>query len=83
MLNGPGLELGTTLETITMLNSIDGSSESDVYACELIGQLYHFDGRGWTTIGLNIDENLNCVRCVSPGEVWVCGGNGALLVGKP
>lgn len=82
LLNGPGLELGTTLEDVTLLNSIDGTSESDVYTCGLNGQLYHFSGRKWTKVALPTDENLNCVRCVSTEEVWVCGKNGALLVGN-
>lgn len=82
LLNGPGLELRTTLEDVTLLNSIDGTSESDIYTCGLNGQLYHFDGRKWIQVTLPTDENLNCVRCVSTDEVWVCGKNGALLVGN-
>lgn len=82
LLNGSGLELRTQLEDITMLNSIDGTSESDIYTCGLQGQLYHFDGRKWTRLVLRTDENLNCVRCVSTKEVWVCGKNGTLLVGN-
>lgn len=82
LLNSPGLELRTRLEDITMLNSIDGTSESDVYTCGLRGQLYHLDDGGWSKLEVGIDENFNCVRCVSKKEVWVCGTNGALLVGN-
>jgi len=67
---------------LSMLNSIDGTSESDVYTCGLKGRLYHYDGARWSQIQLHTDEHLNCVRCVSADEAWVCGDNGTLLVGN-
>lgn len=66
----------------SLLNSIDGSSEQDVYTCGMNGRMYHFDGMQWSQIALPTDEHLNCVRSVSVDEVWVCGANGTLLVGN-
>lgn len=66
----------------SMLNSIDGSSEQDVYTCGMNGRLYHFDGAKWSQVSLPTDEHLHCVRCISPEEVWICGNNGTLLVGN-
>lgn len=68
--------------SISMLNSIDGTSETDVYTCGLSGKLCHYNGSTWTRIALSTDEHLNCVRCISPEEVWVCGDNGTVLVGN-
>jgi hypothetical protein len=66
----------------SMLESIDGSSEQDVYTCGMNGRLYHFDGLQWHQISLPTDEHLQCVRCISEEEVWICGKNGTLLVGN-
>lgn len=66
----------------SMLSCIDGSDEQDVYTCGMQGRLYHFDGKQWKQIPLPVDEHLNCVRCLSKHEVWVCGDNGTLLVGN-
>jgi len=77
------LEVLGPLETdISILNSIDGTNENDVYTCGLDGGLFHYDGSRWSRIKLRTDEHLHCVRCVSTREVWVCGNNGTLLVGN-
>jgi hypothetical protein len=66
----------------SMLSSIDGADEMDVYTCGMHGRLYHFDGAHWKQVPLSTDEHLNCVRCISRDEVWVCGENGTLFVGN-
>ena len=66
----------------SLLSSIDGSGEQDIYTCGMHGRLYHFDGKQWRQIPLPVDEHLNCVRSISKDEVWVCGENGTLLVGN-
>lgn len=66
----------------SLLNSIDGTSERDVYVCGLSGRLFHYDGMTWTAISLPTDEHLNCVRSFSKDEVWICGENGTLLLGN-
>lgn len=67
---------------LSMLNSIDGTDERDLYTCGFGGRLFHYDGAAWTQVELRTDEHLNCVRCISHDEVWVCGDNGTLLVGN-
>jgi ribosomal protein L37AE/L43A len=66
----------------SILTSIDGVDENDIYVCGLGGRIYHFDGKKWKKIEAEIDENLNCVRCVSAEEIWICGNNGAVLKGN-
>jgi hypothetical protein len=65
-----------------VLDCIDGSSESDVYAVGMQGFMAHFDGRQWRKLELPTDEHLNWVRCYGTHEVWVCGYNGTLLKGN-
>lgn len=67
---------------LSMLNSIDGTSETDVYTCGFSGRLLRYDGTSWAQIALRTTEHLTCVRCISVDEVWVCGNNGTLLVGN-
>lgn len=64
-----------------MLNCLDGSSGSDVYAVGDAGFMAHFDGKAWHRIALNTDEHLQWVRCYGPSEIWVCGYNGTVLKG--
>ncbi len=83
LLTSAPLQLRSGLDPdVGMLNSIDGSSETDLYTCGLHGKLYHHDGQVWRQIALQTDEHLNCVRCISADEVWVCGNNGTLLTGN-
>ncbi|WBS04789.1 hypothetical protein OU994_11175 [Pseudoduganella sp. SL102] len=69
-------------DDVGFLTSIDGSGENDIYTCGDEGRLYHFNGTAWSRLHLTTDENLNCVRCISPDEVWACGYNGTLLTGN-
>lgn len=83
LITGAPLRIRNPLDGgVSMLNSIDGSSETDVYTCGFNGRLYHYDGARWRQIAVPTDAHLNCVRCVSASEVWVCGNNGTLLVGN-
>lgn len=66
----------------SILTSIDGVDESDIYVCGLKGRVFHFNGVQWKAIPVEIDENLNCIRCISTDEVWICGNNGAVLKGN-
>ncbi len=66
----------------SILSSIDGVDENDVYVCGLSGCIFHYNGAQWKNIPVEIDENLNCVRCISSDEIWICGNNGAVLKGN-
>lgn len=74
-------EMLDIMSSAPMLSCIDGTADSDVYVVGLQGFLAHFDGSKWTKIELPVDEHLEWVRCVTEGEVWVCGHNGTLLRG--
>jgi hypothetical protein len=65
-----------------MLNCLDGSSESDVYAVGDSGFMAHFNGKTWRKLDLPTDEHLQWVRCYGPDEVWACGYNGTLFKGN-
>jgi hypothetical protein len=63
-------------------NSIDGLREDDIYAVGLHGQIWHYDGARWTEEESPTNVKLECVRCVSPDLVFVCGGNGIVIKGR-
>ena len=73
----------------TKLNSIWGSSPSNVYACghtDAGPEIYHYDGENWTAIDLR-DYSLrngvcNKVFGFSENDVWIAGGLGHGSVGN-
>ena len=64
------------------LNSIDGSSEEDIYVVADHGRIFHFDGSLWTELDSPTDQHLERVRCVNPNEVYICGKNGTFFKGS-
>lgn len=62
------------------LNSIDGSSLSNVFAVGYFGRIFHFDGQLWTELESPTNVHLERVR-VKDGKVFVCGNDGTLLIG--
>jgi hypothetical protein len=62
------------------LVDINGYNGSDLYVAGNNGFVAHYDGRSWTRIETNTDEQLNCICCDEKGVVIV-GFNGAVLVG--
>jgi hypothetical protein len=66
---------------IAGFNGIDGLSESDIYAAGFYGQVWHYDGAVWRQLDSLTNVRLQCVRCVGPNLVFVCGAKGTVLSG--
>jgi len=71
------------------LNSINGLTENDIYLsgdfpgpAGLEGKLFHFDGSDWRPLPIPEVGYLNSIHIESPERIWVCGHNGALLLGN-
>lgn len=64
------------------LNSLDGTSASDLYTVGDGGCIYHFDGVAWKQIPCPVTHHLQQVRCYGPDEVWICGYNHTVLKGN-
>lgn len=64
------------------LNSIDGSSEEDIYVVADHGRIFHFDGSRWSELDTPTNQHLERVRCVSPEEFYICGKNGVFFKGS-
>jgi hypothetical protein len=72
-----------------LLRAIDGAAENDVYATGSMpgdtgyeGVLFHGDGSGWRRLDIARVKQLNAIYVESADRVWLCGQNGALLVGN-
>lgn len=65
-----------------MLLSVDGSSESDIYAVGFDGMILHYDGKAWTAIDCPTNVGLQRVLCVGSDEVYICGNGNTLIRGS-
>lgn len=74
------LERGSPLKGVS-LNSIDGSSEADIYTCGRRAALFHYNGRSWRRLPPPTPVHLKAVCCVSAKEVYLAGNDGVLLKG--
>ena len=64
------------------LNSLDGTSASDIYAVGDGGRIFHYNGSSWKRIECPALHHLQQVRCYGPDEVWICGYERTLLRGN-
>lgn len=62
--------------------SIDGFSQSSLYAVGLQGAIWHGDGALWYKIDSPVDLVLNDVCCAPDGQTYVCGRGGVFIVGR-
>lgn len=65
-----------------LLQSIDGTSESNIYTVGTNGVIFHFDGREWSEMDPPTDYDLERVLCVGE-EVYLCGMGNTLYRGAP
>lgn len=64
------------------LNSIDGSSENNIYVVGFHGKIFHYDGKKWNAVQSPTTKHLERVRVVNENEVYICGNDGTLLKGN-
>jgi hypothetical protein len=62
-------------------NSLDGPSETDIYAAGFDGEMWRSDGRRWRQLEKLTNLLLNRVRTVAPDQILICGKQGVLLRG--
>ncbi len=71
----------TNLES-SGFSDVDGFSDSDMYACGGLGDLWHFDGSRWTRVDVRTNDNLWRLCCARDGNVYVIAGRRSVLVGR-
>lgn len=72
-----------------LLRAVDGAAEDDLYAAGsrpgetgYEGALFHGDGTAWTPIAVPLLKQFNAIYVENPDRIWLCGIDGALLVGN-
>jgi len=71
-----------------LLRAIEGAAEDDIYLAGSLpgksgyeGALFHWDGAAWRPIPLPVVKQINAIHIESTSRIWLCGIDGALLVG--
>ena len=64
------------------LEAIDGFTEKDMYAVGWEGEIWRFDGATWRNIDSPTSQVLVDVICGGDGNVYACGRNGLLVIGR-
>ena len=76
-----GILVPRTSPEVTGFKSIDGFHEQDVYAVGFYGEIWHYNGSEWRRCDSPTNLKLECVRCVQPHTVYICGASGLLFEG--
>ncbi|MGY8668952.1 hypothetical protein Q3C01_42235 [Bradyrhizobium sp. UFLA05-109] len=63
-------------------NDIDGFAEDDIYAVGGKGDVWHYDGRGWSQCRFPSRWPLFTVCCAGDDEVYISGEGGTLFAGR-
>lgn len=72
----------TQNDEISTLESIDGSSSSNLYAVGGMGEIWHFDGKRWTQQDSPVNAMLNDVMLGPDGSCYICGRSGTVVRGR-
>ena len=63
-------------------DDIDGFSESDIYCAGGKGQVYHFNGKDWSSLAFPTNTQLQSLCCAGDGNVYVSGEHGVVFKGR-
>jgi hypothetical protein len=66
---------------VTGFNSIDGFNENNIYTAGWGGEIWMYNGQIWEQLPSPTNLRLQCIHCVNPNTVFVCGQIGILLKG--
>jgi hypothetical protein len=77
-----GLESTEEDGPVVGLEAIDGFNETDIYAVGWEGEVWGFDGGRWHRIDSPTSSVLVDVICGGDGNVYACGRNGLLVIGR-
>ena len=61
------------------IQSIAGTSASDIWAVGAAGTTLHYDGQAWTLVPSGTTSNLSGVWAVAPNDVWAVGDDGVIV----
>jgi len=61
---------------------IDGFSESDLYACGGLGDVWHYDGDVWVQIDVPTNSAVEKLCCAEDGKVYITTNRREILVGR-
>lgn len=64
------------------LNSIDGSSENDLYVVGFNGRIFYRTNSNWVELDSPTNAHLERIKYVSKEEVYICGNKGVFLKGN-
>jgi hypothetical protein len=62
--------------------SVDGFSETDIYAVGWEGEIWHYDGEQLQKIESPTDRTLHAIRCAGNGTACAAGQSGVILEGR-
>lgn len=62
--------------------SIDGFSETDIYAAGGEGHVWHYNGQIWDRVDIPTNEDLYSICCADDGHVYIGGSSHTVLRGR-
>jgi hypothetical protein len=77
-----GAVLPRGVARVAGFNSIDGTSEDDIFAVGFLGEIWRYEVNSWRQLDSPTNAILYGVKVVGKSEAFACGQNGVLLRGR-
>lgn len=61
------------------LMDINGLKEDSLWAVGLKGEIWHYDGSGWTQFASPVKVTLTRILCLRDNEIYACGLSGTII----